>query len=149
MKRQTNLWLLLIVAVCAASLWVGRGAENPFRQPDPVRQATRSTGPAGEPDAPPVHLAILNGAGQGGLARQISGLVTRVGCVVESVGNAPAGQYPGSLLINRRLDPERARALAAQLGGIRLLTEWDERSTEDAVLLLGADHALVLTALDP
>ena len=74
-----------------------------------------------------------------GLAREFSLLLVPAGCVTEAVANAPAGDWNCSLLVNRRLEPRRAAALAARLGGVPVVREWDSRTTEDAVLVLGQD----------
>ena len=155
MRRPLNLWLLGLVLVCAVSIWTGRRVELPFlRNGAPAQESVQPTAdPEGfaaspDPQAEPVHLAVLNGTPQGGLAREIGLLVVRAGCVAEQVGNAPGTEHPESLLINRRLPRPRAEALARRLGGVRLLTEWDARCTEDAVLLLGADSERVRAALE-
>ena len=148
MRRQANLWLLLMVIVCSVSFWVGRGARIPFLESFSGTETSDEIEFRGKPDSPPIHLLILNGTDRSGLAREVSRLVSRAGCVAENVGNAPPGRHPVSLLINRRLDLDRARDLAERLGGLTLLMEWDERGTEDAVLLLGEDHSGVLAALD-
>ncbi len=149
MRRPLNLWLLLAVLVCAASIWAGRGAELPFLKN--VSQETAPTevtkGFVEDPDMEPVHLSVLNGTARQGLAREVGLLVARAGCVAEHVGNAAESNSPESLLVNRRLSRARAEDLAARLGGVELLTEWDERCTEDAVLVLGQDSQKVLEAL--
>lgn len=160
MRRPLNLWLLLVVIVCAVSVWAGSRGDLPFlgsgpSAPDVGESSNADPAQFERPSAPqndPVHLAVLNGTGRSGLARQVGLLVPRAGCVAEQVGNAPGnapgGEYVQSLLINRRLPRARAEALARRLGGLRLLTEWDDRCTEDAVLLLGTDHQRVLSALE-
>lgn len=156
MRRPLNLWLLLLLAVCAVSVWAGSRGELPFLQRgsgDPAEstaeiEAVAPEFAAPDPDSEPIHLAVLNGTDQGGVARRIGLLVPRAGCVAEQIGNAPGPGHEGSLLINRRLPRARAENLARRLGGLRLLTEWDGRCTEDAVLLLGADWERVLAALE-
>ncbi len=93
-----------------------------------------------------VHLRILNGTQASGLARQFSLLVAGRGCVVEGVGNAP-GSWPQSLLVNRRLAPEDALNLARKFGSVEVIHQWDERLTEDAVLILGEDYEKLRGAL--
>ena len=148
MRRPLNMWLLLVVIICAASFWAGRGVRIPFLESGPGGDSGRGQGftPAG-PEIPSIHLLILNGTDLGGLARDVSRLVTRAGWVAENIGNAPDDHHPVSLLINRRLDRETALNLAQRLGGLPLLEEWDGRGTEDAVLLLGKDHAAVVATL--
>lgn len=133
MLRSLNFWLLVLLLVCGVSFWSASGGLERLRG---------QTGRA-EPEVPdsasPVRLRILNGAGVGGLARDISLLVVAEGCVVEAVGNAD-GLWPETVLVNRRLDEKRARSLASRLGGVALLQQWDARCREDAVLILGNDH---------
>jgi hypothetical protein len=143
MARPRNLLLMLLVVVCGASLWLGRG------QPLP-KILSRNADPPQEVEAPPltkaeepVHLRILNGTEQPGLAADFALLLPRLGFVVEGIGNAPAWPGGPSVLINRRLAPAMAGELAASLGGIPVLKEWDGRTTEDAVLVLGDDFPAI------
>ncbi len=140
MIRSLNFWLTALLLVCAVSLFSAAGGPDLFRAPGPRPEAAPEEIPL------PVHLRILNGAGVAGLARDVSLLVTAEGCVVEGVGNAE-GPWPETVLVNRRLDEDLARALAQRLGGVALLQEWDERCREDAVLILGDDHGRVRRAL--
>ena len=143
MTGRANLWLLLLVAVCAASFWFGKdlipkrdGSESGSQRPSgtPVSYSMPE-------EEAPVHLAVLNGTDQAGLARKISLLLGKAGCVAESVGNAQHRRYEHSILVNRRLTDDQAARLAERLGGIRVVREWDRRSSEDAVLVLGGDYA--------
>lgn len=139
MSRLRIILLLTILLVCAASFWWVRRDEATSTTP-----AVAPPHPAGEAvDAAPlrsVHLAVLNGTGEPGLARRFSRRLPEIGCVVVSVGDAPHDTFSVSLLINRRLGESEARRLAARMGGPRLLVEWDGRCREDAVLVLGDDH---------
>ena len=74
--------------------------------------------------------------------------VARAGCVCEGVGDYPGQRVVESFLINRRLTDDQARQLAAKLGRLPVLREWDSRTTEDAVLVLGLDHAESRRSLD-
>lgn len=138
MSRERNLALFVLLAICAASFWLaGRGGA-----PGPT------AGPAAEAPEPfaaaaprNVHLVVLNGTAEPGLARRYSRALPGLGCVVVALGDAPHDTFATSLLINRRLPYAAARQLAARLGGLPLLAEWDDRCAEDAVLVLGHDHA--------
>lgn len=143
MRGRVNTWLLLFLVVCAVSLWLGK---------DLVPERSESAQEVDTPSAPvpdyalskvdaPVHLAVLNGTNEAGLARKISLLLGRAGCVAESVGNAPDRRFARSLLINRKLSDDKAADLARRLGGIPVIREWDGRGSEDAVLVLGGDFA--------
>jgi len=135
-RARANIWLLVAVALCAISLWAGWRPDT-----DKAEETVLDSG------AGTVHLLVLNGTGRPGLAREISLLLGPAECVVEGVGNAPGEDWPNCLLVNRRLAPARARGLAARLGGINVVREWDDRAPEDAVLVLGADWAAVRGAL--
>ena len=89
----------------------------------------------------PIHLVVLNGTSEFGLARGVGLLLGRVGCVAERVGNAPHRNFVRTFLVNRRLSDRQAADLARRLGGIRVIREWDGRGGEDAILILGADCA--------
>jgi hypothetical protein len=86
-----------------------------------------------------VHLQVLNGTAQDGLAREFALLLGRAGCVTENVGNAPHTDYACSFLVNRQLPDARAEQLAAALGGVPVLREFDGRLAADAALILGRD----------
>ena len=145
-----NTWLLLFVVIFAVSLWLGK---------DLVPQGNGSGGQDDIPSTPavsyamskedaPIHLCVLNGTDEAGLARKVSLLLGRAGCVAESVGNAPHRKFPHSLLVNRKLSDDRAADLARRLGGIRVIREWDSRGSEDAVLVLGGDYAALEADLE-
>jgi len=136
-RGSLNLWLLLVAVVCALSFWFGR--ERPTDRTETVEQRTMAA--AGEVMTPtePVHLLVLNGTDQPGLAREFGLLLGQAGCVAEQVGNAPHDRFAGSFLVNRQLSAERAEQLAATLGGVPILREFDGRSAADAVLVLGRD----------
>ncbi len=138
MLRSLNFWLLLAAVVCGISFWMASGSPLPpgvefrNRQDDDTSSWMLDSQPV------PVHLRILNGTENAGLARQFGVLAAGRGFVVEAVGNA-AGSWPKSILINRRLDAQVAAELAEQLGGLEVIRQWDQRLTEDAVLVLGED----------
>jgi hypothetical protein len=137
-SRWRNIFLILLLATCAFSLWWAR------REPAAVTKAPPAVAPAPPEDGGPalasIHLAVLNGTGEAGLARRVSRRMPEHGCVVVEMADAPHDTFARSLLVNRRLGEEQARRLAASLGGLPVLREWDPRRREDAVLVLGHDH---------
>jgi hypothetical protein len=156
--KRSVLNLILAAAVLAAgiSLWLARGHFSGRDQ----GEVDRSQGP--EPaavtglnpvDPDPVELGevrlrVLNATEVRGLAGEVALLIPGLeGCVVDGVGNAPRWQGSESLLINRRLEPDRAAALARLLGGLVVIPEWDDRTQEDAVLILSDDYQRVHEAL--
>jgi len=148
-QGRLNTWLLVLVAICALSLWFGKdlvqkGKEGPAERPVSTGAGVTFAMPAEET---PIHLVVLNGTSESGLAREVSLLLGRAGCVAESVGNAPHRNFARSLLVNRRLSDRHAADLARRLGGIQVIREWDGRGGEDAVLILGADCARLTSYL--
>ena len=142
MKGSLNLWLLVVVIVAALSWGFGRtvwsGADE-----GPTRGADRVTDDGGsdDQDTPetPVHLLVLNGTPQAGLAREFSLLLGQAGCVVDQVGNGPHDRFAQTILINRRLTARRAGELARLIGDVPVLQEFDGRTAADVVLVIGAD----------
>lgn len=149
MTRVRNLILFLLVVVCGASFWLARqGRPEAGEVGDGARLPTPS-----EPEPTllleTVHLAVLNGTGEAGLARMVSRLVPAIGCVVVTVADAPHDSFATSLLVNRRLDDDRLQRLASDLARPVLLEEWDPRQDEDAVLVLGRDFERLIARLSP
>ncbi len=146
MLRSLNFWLFLVVVICGISLLAASGAILPKignnKQVSSVVVQDWKT----DLGQQPIHLRVLNGTGRSGLAREFSLLVSGRGCVVEGIGNAP-GSWPESLLVNRRLQLQSAKGLARQLGSVDVIRQWDERLTEDAVLILGEDFLKLKAAL--
>lgn len=139
MSRVRNLLLFLMVVVSGVSFWAAR------RNADRVDARTIPVGL--DLEAPPpvaaesIHVAVLNGTGEAGLARRVSRQLPALGCVVVEVGDAPADTFARTMLVNRRLDADRLGWLAQRLAGPVVITEWDQRRDEDVVLVLGRDHA--------
>ena len=149
MKGRLNIWLLLLVTVCGLSLWFGRDLVRD-RTPDTTGEPEKIAVVADyslEPRQVSIHLVVLNGTSESGLAREVSLVLGRAGCVTERVGNAPGLDVEDSYLVNRRLSDADAGDLSRRLGGIPVLKEWDGRGGEDAVLVLGADWADLTSAL--
>ena len=146
MFRSLNFWLFLVVLVCGFSFWISSGTPLPsiLSTERTVLPAENST--ERELFEQPVHLRILNGTEIAGLARQFRLLATGRGFVVEGVGNAP-GSWPETLLVCRRLGHEQSRLLAGQFDSPPVIFQWDERMTEDALLIIGEDHARVRKVL--
>jgi len=142
MNRLRNLLLVVLLAVCAASFWLAR-------QPAAERTTTGSAPAPVVLERPErsVHLAVLNGTREPGLARRLSRDLAYLGCVVVAIDDAPHDSFATSLLVNRRLPAAQVQWLAAALAGVPVVQEWDPRAQEDAVLVLGADHQRLLRGL--
>jgi len=146
-KRSLNIGLLIVLTVCGLSLWVGRGAPWPWRkdQGAPVQTAQEAV-PKGL--APGLQVVVLNGTHVPGLARDFGLLLGRCGLAPVGYGNAAPQDYSRSFLVNRRLPPAKVTGLRNFLGGLPVLQEFDGRGTEDAVLVLGADQALLKAGIN-
>jgi hypothetical protein len=145
-SRARNLLLLLVLAVCAASFWWAR--RGPTGAGAPTGRSPRAAAVQPVAAAPlSAHVAVLNGTGESGLARRFSRRMADLGCVVVETADAPHDTFSRSLLVNRRLTDDEARRLAASLGGLPVLREWDPRRREDAVVVLGRDHARLQAAI--
>ena len=149
MSGRLNVWLLVLVAICGLSYWFGKDLVLPVGSTD--EDTAAATRPAVSYDLTEeesaVHLVVLNGTEEPGLAREVSLLLGRAGCVAESVGNAPHRRYAESFLVNRRLPDSRAKKLASLLGDVPVLREMDGRGSEDAVLVLGGDWSRLTSEL--
>jgi len=146
MLRSLNFWLFLVVIICGISLFITTGVSVPFSWDNAEKLPSPATEWSNTATDQPAHLRILNGTDHGGLAREFSLLISGRGCVVEGIGNA-SGTRAESLLVNRRMGAKEAKILAGKLGGIAIIRQWDERMTEDAVLVLGEDFKQVRAAL--
>lgn len=140
-RKPLNLLLILFVLLGAISIWVARGRPLPGWAGQSEKSAPVQTKTAGDPVLESVHVRVLNATEVSGLAAEFALLLPPLNCVVQGVGNA--ANWPGgkSVLINRRLPRSQAEQLAERLGGLLLIREWDGRTTEDAVLVLGEDYA--------
>lgn len=145
MNRVRNVLLFLMVVACGVSFWAARrdvGRSTPAEE-SLAREEVGTLPTAAES----IHIAVLNGTGEPGLARRISRLLPALGCVVVAVGDAPADTFPRTMLVNRRLDDARLDWLVARLDDAEVVTEWDARCDEDVVLVLGQDHRQALATV--
>lgn len=144
MKRLRKLLLFAFLLVCVASIWYAQRTDVRVSRPEEISADSEGFSPGLDDRSQTVQLTVLNGSGNAGLARRFSRQLAPLGCVVVSVADAPHDSFASSLLINRRLSQEQAQRLAARLGGVAVLPEWDRRGQEDAVLVLGRDHRRLL-----
>ncbi len=146
MSRTLNLWLLVVAVVCGVSLLFGRGM-IPGRSPAPGPAGTVEPAPWPEVGGRGLQILVLNGTRVPGLARDLGLVLGRAGLAPVGFGNAPPQDYASTFVVNRRLEEGVARRLADLLGGVPVILEYDGRSLEDALIVLGADHAEVKLAL--
>lgn len=146
MRRWRNPLLLVAVVVCVGSYWLAQDERDSTDvEPQPGTEDLTSSQPAALGRS--VRISVLNGTDVTGLARRMSQLLTRAGYLVVEVADAPHDTFATSLLVNRRLDRGRLADLVMRLASPTVVQEWDERCSEDAVLVLGRDHHRVFTSL--
>ncbi|HEY3012766.1 MAG TPA: LytR C-terminal domain-containing protein [Gemmatimonadales bacterium] len=85
-----------------------------------------------------VMVEVLNGTRRQGAARTATRMLRRRGLDVVFLGNADSLQESTQVVI-RRGDPERARFVAAALGGGKLVVEMDTFRRVDVSVILGQD----------
>jgi hypothetical protein len=141
--------LFVIVLICSVSIWYGISGECDIELPD-WKFASQEKPVTDESEImnKQIHIAILNGTSVSALASDVSLAIEYIGCVVDAIENAPHSNYKESILINRRLDSDLASELASMLGGIPVICEYDGRTVEDVVLVLGADYQKVTDSID-
>jgi len=106
----------------------------------------RQTGPDGR--SRPLRLAVENGTGEKGIARDAQEALARLGVQVISAGNADRFDYAESILVARKRGGE-VRMLAERIGCRHVAEQLSESAAEDATLVLGADFAELKLGLKP
>lgn len=86
-----------------------------------------------------VRVEVLNGAGVGGLARDATHHLRDGGFDVVFFGNASRFDHARSVVLDRRGDTERARAVAAALGIDSVATAIDSALMLEVTVVLGKD----------
>jgi hypothetical protein len=97
----------------------------------------RQTDPDGRSRA--LRLAIENGTGEKGVAREAQAALSRLGVQVVSAANADRFDYRESILVARKRGGE-VRMLAERIGCRHVVEQLSDTATEDATLVLGADY---------
>jgi hypothetical protein len=138
LRRVRNLLLLVVLLVCGASFWMARRSGEPVVAP--TVSVVRPQAVDGAAPLETIHIAVLNGTGEPGLARKVSRVLPPLGCVVVMVADAPHDTFARTMLVNRRMTDDQVRWLARQLANPVVVDEWDPRCDEDVVLVLGRDH---------
>ena len=141
--RVGTIVLIVLVAMALISLGIRAVHRDEQLRPTAPKAGFRSD----DSGIPSIRLDILNGTAIAGLAGEVASAVGRVSAIAGTLGNAEQSDLATSLLVNRRLDPEQALALASSLGGLPVVFEFDGRTSADAALILGADCASVLVRL--
>ena len=117
--------LALIVGLKAAS-WRKRAATTPL-QPGAYKD---------------IHVEILNGCGEDGMARQVGQHLRALGFDVMTLGNAGSFNYPETIVIDRVGKPEYARRVAEILGTRNRIQQIvaDPFRIEEITVIVGRDY---------
>jgi hypothetical protein len=88
----------------------------------------------------PFQVEVLNGAGEPGLAREVTMQLRRLGIDVLLEGNAERYDFPESILIDRRGNPDLLRRLQRRLGVRRTIVQVKPDALVDVTLVVGHDR---------
>lgn len=91
---------------------------------------------------PNIHIEVLNGCGENGLAQQVGGRLRDLGFDVMTVDNAPTFNYPETLVIDRVGKPEYAHKVAELLGIAHSIQQIvpDPFRIEEVTVIVGKDY---------
>jgi hypothetical protein len=95
--------------------------------------------PSGDGSPRPLTVAIRNGSGVPGIARDAEAALRKMGVVVVEVGNADRFDYVQTVLVARRRDAD-VELLAQRIGCDNVTRQVRKGAPADAELVLGADY---------
>ena len=132
---------LLVLAVAALAVWWNVLQKNADREADQAAACTSASQAAPSLDPTTVHLRVLNGSDQQGVAGQVAGALQQLGLVVDEIGNDASGRQVtgvGEVRHGRDADgASAARYVALYLPGATDYT--DTRATAQVDLVIGPD----------
>lgn len=88
---------------------------------------------------PALRIEVLNGCGEPGLAQRMAERLQGLGQDVVRVGDAPAGEHPRTVIVDRRGRDRLSRGLARRIGPCPVVLERIEGTDVDLTLIVGAD----------
>ena len=125
-------WLLaLSVIVVVAIVVTHRAWEEAPAEPVPVSAPTHD-----------IHVEVLNGCGQDGIARAMGNRLRALGFDVITVENAESFNYPETLVIDRVGKLEYARQVANAIGVANTIQQIvpDPFRIEEVTVVIGGDY---------
>jgi hypothetical protein len=129
--RRGLILLLAIAALAGAAAYLGQRFPGSPEEGGAPRYVPRER----------VRVEVLNAAGVGGLAREVTNLLRDDGFDVVQFGNAGAFDRDSTAVIDRVGRMELAEGVANALGIRNVLTEPDPNLFVDVTVLLGRDWA--------
>ncbi len=141
--------IILIVVVVVLVLWGITYLFNPSEVKLPKTQS--NTSKVVKQERRNIKVSLLNGCGVSGACAQMGKYISDAGFDTVNKGNADSYNYPHTLVIDRKGNKDKAKALALFLGLpetsviTHLKTYRGKKSTvfEDVVLLLGKDFTKI------
>lgn len=133
-------WLLVLPCLAAAVvLLASLGGEEDRAPPAPLRVPTHD-----------IHVEVLNGCGEDGIARALGNRLRALGFDVITVGNADSYSYPETLVIDRVGKLDYARQVADALGIRNTIQQIipDPFRIEEVTVVVGGDHPRLDLAAD-
>lgn len=91
-------------------------------------------------DPEPFQVEVLNGTGEPGVARDVTMQLRRIGIDVLLEGNAERFDFPESILVDRRGNPDLIRRLQRRLGVRNVVVQVQPGALVDATLVVGHDR---------
>jgi hypothetical protein len=138
MKR--GLWLLAFVCLATAGVLLMQG---------PWPDAPRPDAPE-VPSSRDIHVEVLNGCGEDGVARAVGNRLRGLGFDVVTVENAESFNYPETIVIDRVGKPDLAHQVADAIKVKNCIQQIipDPFRIEEVTVVVGRDHGRLGLALD-
>jgi LytR cell envelope-related transcriptional attenuator len=132
---------LLVLAVAALGVWWNVLQKDADRQADQAAACSSASAAAPSLDPTTVHLRVLNGSDQQGVAGQVAAALQQLGLIVDEIGNDGSGREVtgvGEVRHGRDADGAgAARYVALYVPGATDYT--DTRATSQVDLVIGPD----------
>ena len=125
-------WLLVLPGIAAAAIMLtNRPWEEMPVESVPVRVPTHD-----------IHVEVLNGCGEDGIARELGSRLRALGFDVITVGNAESYNYPETLVIDRVGKLEFAQQVANAIGVSNTIQQIipDPFRIEEVTVVIGGDY---------
>lgn len=131
-------------ATRSAELWNALRTDGPLpgTAPNPAASASASATPPLTIPPSHIHVRVLNGTGQKGIAHQVANELAAEGFVIDGVGDADSSSYPSSFVRYGTTRNESSQTLAAAVPGSTRQLDGSLGSVVE--LVIGADfHGVV------
>lgn len=126
------LWLLVLPCIAAGAVLL---RDRPWHEAPAAPAADRV--PSHD-----IHVEVLNGCGQDGVARELGNRLRALGFDVITVGNAESYNYPETLVIDRVGKPDYAKQVSEAIGIPNTIQQIipDPFRIEEVTVVIGGDY---------